>query len=108
MSSCQTRSSSSPEDDDESLAQDTAGWRLGGIETGGSWKRSARTPFQSTCGVLQSLQRGKGWKVGLESRHRQLQRVLRASFTTCSVQEEEEDEEDELSTVQLDSVLFRF
>ena len=48
-------------------------------------------------------------KVGIENRHRQLQRVLRASFTTCSVQEEdEEDEEDELSTVQLDSVLFRF
>jgi hypothetical protein len=48
-------------------------------------------------------------KVGIESRHRQLQWVLRASFSDEDVHEEdEEEEEDELSTVQLDSVLFRF
>ena len=48
-------------------------------------------------------------KVGIESRHRQLQGVLRASFSVQDVQEEEEEEEeDELSMVQLDSVLFRF
>ena len=109
MSSCQTRSSSSPDDDDESLAQDTADWRLGGIETGGSRKRSARTPFQSTCGVPQPVQRGKGWKVGIESRHRQPQRVLRASSTKAEAEAEEEEESTaELATVKLNPVLFRF
>ena len=55
------------------------------------------------------MQRGKGWKVGIESRHRQPQRVLRASSTKAEAEAEEEEESTaELSTVKLNPVLFRF
>ncbi len=56
------------------------------------------------------MQRGKGWKVGIESRHRQPQRVLPACSTKAEVEAEEEEEGTtaELSTVKLNPVLFRF
>ena len=55
------------------------------------------------------MQRGKGWKVGSGMCHRQPQRALRASCTKAEEEEEEEEEPTaELSTVKLNSVLFRF
>ena len=55
------------------------------------------------------MQRGKGWKVGIESRHRQPQRVLPRDATKAEAEvEEEEGTTAELSTVKLNPVLFRF
>ena len=72
-------------------------------------RQTSKSQSPANLGSVHSAAPSRGVKVGRESRHRQLQWVLRASFTACSVQEEEEEEEeDELSTVQLDSVLFRF
>jgi hypothetical protein len=52
---------------------------------------------------------GKGWKVGLESRHRQLQGVLRASGSSSSSSSSSKlPVTAELSRAQPDPVLFRF
>jgi hypothetical protein len=65
----------------------------GGPSGGGASRQTSKSQSPANPDSVHSAVPSQGVKVGIESRHRQPQRALRASSTKAEEEEEEEEEE---------------